>query len=107
MEKVVYFQDVAPQICAFVWVAVAVLSAFLVYELVWRQKHPQAAAGKLTSAEKRAVSRRLFFVFAFLFMWILAFAGYLLTITESGGYMYVPFALICLGGLFLCFLFRK
>lgn len=107
MEKVVYFQDVAPHIYAFVGVAVVVLSAFLVYEFIWRQKHPQAAAGKLTSAEKRAVSRRLFFVFAFLFMWILTFVSYLLTVTESGGYMYVPFALICLGGLFLCFSFRK
>lgn len=65
MEKVVYFQDVAPQICAFVWVAVAVLSAFLVYELVWRQKHPQAAAGKLTSAEKKSRFPQTVFCFCF------------------------------------------
>ena len=59
MENLIYFQDALPRISAFVWAAVIVLSAFLAYEVLWRRKHPQVAAGRADEAEKKACARRL------------------------------------------------
>ena len=58
MENLISFQDALPRISAFVWAAVIVLSAFLAYEVLWRRKHPQVAAGRADEAEKKACARR-------------------------------------------------
>ena len=55
MENLISFQDALPRISAFVWAAVIVLSAFLAYEVLWRRKHPQVAAGRADEAEKKAL----------------------------------------------------
>lgn len=73
MENLISFQDALPRISAFVWAAVIVLSAFLAYEVLWRRKHPQVAAGRADEAEKKACARRLSLVFCFLFVWLAVF----------------------------------
>ena len=54
MENLISFQNALLRISAFVWAAVIVLSAFLAYEVLWRRKHPQVAAGRADEAEKKA-----------------------------------------------------
>ena len=55
MENLIFFQNALLRISAFVWAAVIVLSAFLAYEVLWRRKHPQVAAGRADEAEKKAL----------------------------------------------------
>lgn len=102
MKETVYFQEVLPQICFFIGFAAVVMLIFLIYELVWRRKHPAVSAGRGSAREKKSVERRLFFAFVFLFLWILAFVSFLLSLVEAAVFMYLPVVLICVCGVCLC-----
>lgn len=101
MENVTSFQDVLPQISAFFWAAVIVLSAFLAYEVLWRRKHPRVAAGRADEAEQKACARRLSLVFCFLFVWLAVFVLFLLHLVNASVYAYWVLFPVISGGLWL------
>lgn len=107
MENLISFQDALPRISAFVWAAVIVLSAFLAYEVLWRRKHPQVAAGRADEAEKKACARRLSLVFCFLFVWLAVFVFFLLRLTGASVCAYWGLLPVFLGGVWLSLSLRK
>ena len=107
MENLIYFQDALPRISAFVWAAVIVLSAFLAYDVLWRRKHPQVAAGRADEAEKKACARRLSLVFCFLFVWLAVFVFFLLRLAGASVCAYWGLLPVVLGGVWLSLSLRK
>jgi protein-S-isoprenylcysteine O-methyltransferase Ste14 len=107
MENLISFQNALLRISAFVWAAVIVLSAFLAYEVLWRRKHPQVAAGRADEAEKKACARRLSLVFCFLFVWLAVFVFFLLRLTGASVCAYWGLLPVFLGGVWLSLSLRK